>query len=642
MTTIVTIHGTFAHVVGNKASLLDPDAPAAVSTPWWQEDSAFAKLVSELSPAEDRPVKVEPFEWSGLNSEAARRAAGSALLAKLRDLEARGETYSVVAHSHGGSVVSWALLEAARRKIDLAGLHKWVTVGTPFVELRPERLLFFRLPILLKAVFVASLMLLFMFLFYGISEYLSRVWLSETRLGIQGRLGPLRFLIAALLASLPFLVFYAGSKLWDSRRLYFYRRGVIQRARERFGGKWIGLCHENDEAVHGLGSLRNMSVPIFDRRFAVPVLSLLSVFILPVAYLYTVSSPNLMIGIAQFLKNRVYAIEDFERMEQAFDIDQGELRSLRRQIRRARRQQDEAERLSDVTRRLSVESELKALIERRRALRESLDAKYPQYVEFQRAERFAERFLRRDGKPCADTRLCDGGRNLALNSKLLFHLITDEASSWLVDEDLRWSTYGTLVRYAVPIILVPIVFGIAAMAMVMLVQWLAVRFSATMSRILDRMTWKQVRRSALGNDTGSEVAIAAMSCPPWLDTQPRYLAPELRDIITEHSNHAMIESLGKIRNAIRDLAFADGGGQGDVAAAVLGYLNWKELIHTTYFEVPEFRAFVAHVIADGNESTNGAAIVAFLDQATAERWLAALRATSDDSDVARDVARDVA
>lgn len=622
MTTVITVHGTFAHVASDSVAPLEGPAAVAASSapsPWWQRESAFAKLVAELSSTTGDAVKVESFEWSGLNSETSRREAGLELFEKLRALEARGEKYSIVAHSHGGSVVSWALLYAVRKKVALDGLHKWITVGTPFVELRRERYLFMRLPILLKAVFVASLMLLFMFLFYGVSDYLSRGWMFQNRY-----FGVWRFVISAALASLPFVLFYIVARYWDGRQLFFYRRGIVRRARERYGSKWVGLCHEDDEAVQGLSSLRDMNVPIFERRFAVPVLSIMSVFILPMAYLYVVTSPPTMVAIAEFLSARVYEVKALEQVEPAFSAEQREIRSVRREIRRTRAMIDRAESQSDVTKRLDAESQLKSLVEQRRALRQKFEDAFPNAVQLQRTDRFARRFLQRDGKPCEDARLCDGGRNLALNSRLLFHLVTDEASSWLVDEDLRWSTYGRLVRYTVPVILVPIVFGLVAMAMVLIVQWLAVRISAVSSRMLDRMTWKQVRRAALGNDTESEVALAAMPCPPWLDVHPRYLPPDLGRIITEHSNKAMIESLGKIRNAISDLAFADGTRQSDVAAAVLGYLNWKELIHTTYFEVPEFRAFIAHVLADGEAGSRPDTLAQTLDEATARTWLLAL------------------
>jgi len=632
VTTVVTVHGTFAHTGEVEASgptTADTSATGATwpgespalgaPTAWWLKDSAFGRCVSRLSDETGQPVTIEPFIWSGANSETARRIAGRRLFDKLAELEARGEDYAIVAHSHGGSLASWALLESVRRNVKLDHLQKWITVGTPFVSLRRERYLFNRLPILLKALFVASLMLLFMFLFYAINEILARGWSFENSYRVW------RFIASAVLASLPFFLFFIVAWIWDARQLFFYRRRAIAKARERYGAKWIGLCHEDDEAVQGLGSLKSLSVPIFDRRFAVPFVSLLSVFILPLAYLYLVLSPSLMVALTEFLKARVYDIANFERVETGFQTARAELRTIRREMQRAEVRRDQAESTSDVTTVAEAKSELAKLARRRAELRQSLRQAYPDLVELQRAARFARRFLRKDDLPCENNQLCGGGRNIALNSRLLLHLVTDEASSLLIDEDVRWSAFGRIARYLVPVMLVPLAFGLVAMALVGMVQWAAAWLSGFIARRLDRTTWKQVRRSALGNDTESEVALSAIASPPWLDSEPRFLPDGLRDVITAYSNQAMGESLGKIRNAISDLAFADGGRRSDVAASVIGYLNWKELIHTSYFEVPQFCGFMVHVLADGHPLPSGAGVGDLVDDATAREWLAAMQ-----------------
>jgi hypothetical protein len=630
MTTIVTVHGTFAHVTevgfeGPQDTSL-PGATAGASapvsgvpSPWWLQDSDFGRCIGQLKDAAGHPVTIEPFIWSGANSESGRRAAGRRLFDKLAELEARGEDYAIVAHSHGGSLASWALLESVRRNVQLDHLQKWITVGTPFVSLRRERYLFNRLPMLLKAVFVASLMLLFMFLFYAVNDYLAR------GLSFDESYRAWRFGISATLASLPFIVFFLVAWIWDARQLFFYRRRAIRKARERYGAKWVGLCHEDDEAVQGLGSLKSLNVPIFDRGFALPVVSLLSVFILPLAYLYAVFSPSTMIALTEFLKTRVYDVAAFERVETGFLTARAELRAIRREMQRVEDRRSVAESAADVAKVAEAQAELRKLAKRRVELRESLKQAYPDMLNLQRAARFVRRFLRKNDLPCEHDTLCEGGRNLAINSRLLLHLVTDEASSLLVDEDVRWSAFGRIVRYLVPVVLVPIVFGLVAMALVLLVQWVAAWLSGLIARQLDRSTWKQIRRSALGNDTESEVAVSAIASPPWLDVPPTFLPAGLRDIITTYSNKAMSESLGKIRNAISDLAFADGGRRSDVAASVIGYLNWKELIHTSYFEVPEFCGFLVHVLTDGKPGAAGQPVAGVLEPAIAAEWLAALR-----------------
>lgn len=614
MTTIISVHGTFAHV-----GEAPPDAPHDETlVPWWREDSAFAKLLGELGKEPDESIQFESFKWSGANSERARRLAGCVLLEKLRKLEASGEPYAIVAHSHGGSVVSWALLESVRRNVKLDHLQKWVTVGTPFVALRKERFLFTRLPILLKAVFVASLMLLFMLLFYVAADLASGGEIFKSRFQAW------RFGTSAVLTTLPFAVFYLVARFWDGRELFFYRRRVIKRARERFAPRWVGLCHEDDEAVRGLSSLKFVKVPIFDREFAVPAISLLSAFLLPLGYLYVVNSPPTMLALTSFLQTRIYNVAGYEKVALRFRTAEEELRTLGRNIWRLRRKLRDAE-TPNASATQADRAELDRLVKHRSELRRDLKLVYqdPSFAELQRASRFVRRFLRKNGEPCAGNTLCGGGKDAALNSRLLFYLVTDEASSLLVDEDVRWSSYGFLMRNVVLLVLVPVAFGIAAICLVLVIQ-VAGRFtSSRVSRYLDSLTWTEVRRSALGNDTESEVALTASPTPAWIGTPPRYLPAELRDEITQHSNVAMTQSLSKIRNAISELAFTDGH-QSEAATSVLGFLNWQELIHTSYFEVPKFRAFVAHILTDGNPAARTEALSGYLEDGVAQQWMAAL------------------
>ena len=168
MATVVTVHGTFVHTAGT-AGALNIGEPSEAQ--WWQPGSELdADLKALAVGADGRPIEIEPFTWSSLNSEIDRRAAGSQLLERLRALDARGEPYCVVGHSHGGSVIASALIESVARNRPLTHLKRWVTVGTPFVGMRKEMFLFTRLTLPRKVMFVASLMLFLMFLFYVAGE----------------------------------------------------------------------------------------------------------------------------------------------------------------------------------------------------------------------------------------------------------------------------------------------------------------------------------------------------------------------------------------------------------------------------------------------------------------------------------------
>jgi hypothetical protein len=90
------------------------------------ENSLFCK---SLQNGLDHQIQFKRFEWSGKNSEAARRSASSALANFITSkLERPDEPVYIIAHSHGGNVAFDALRdEVASGKV--AGL---ITLGTPF------------------------------------------------------------------------------------------------------------------------------------------------------------------------------------------------------------------------------------------------------------------------------------------------------------------------------------------------------------------------------------------------------------------------------------------------------------------------------------------------------------------------------
>ena len=112
MATVVTVHGTFAHSAGTADALgLNENADLQ----WWQAGSSFEAHTRALIRGADGKLEFVPFVWSSVNSELARRNAGSSLLTMLRGLEARQENYCLIGHSHGGSVIASALVESVAR-----------------------------------------------------------------------------------------------------------------------------------------------------------------------------------------------------------------------------------------------------------------------------------------------------------------------------------------------------------------------------------------------------------------------------------------------------------------------------------------------------------------------------------------------
>jgi len=608
LATVVTVHGTYAHIAG------PPDAPAPAELQWWQPDSPTEQHLRQLINGEDGSLNFVPFQWSGENSERDRRKAGSQLLNLLLQLEDRKESYTVVGHSHGGSVIASALVESVGKHRPLEHLKRWITVGTPFVALRKERFLFTRLTLPRQVVFVASLMLLMMFLFYFAGELFDS--------GSFGRRNNqlLRFVISATMMSLPFIFFYIGLKILDARRYFAYRPPLLDEARKLYAERWLPLAHEDDEAVQGLKLLPHVKLSFFGNDFAAPMLTLIAIFVLPLAYLFIVTSPPAMVAIADLLKNNLYDDSHYQQAGGPVEAAQEQMRALRRKIGEARRTAETSG--LEPVKAEAARQEVEALRKQIRAIRQSLMQTYPDLPQIVRAQRFKRQFLEKDGKPCEGGTLCGGGTNYALNSRLLFHVVTDELSSAFVDENLRRGPLGGLLRLAVPVLLVPVVFAILALGILMVVQFLAVHVSRFLSRQLNAMTHHQITRQALGNDTEGEIALGSDVRPAWMQQTHPFLPAELGERITDYSNEVSFKSLAKFRNAISTLAFAEG--KAPDRGVISTYLTWRELIHTAYFEVPEFRKLLAYAIA---RADGFAAMQSFQndpDQERAARWHASL------------------
>lgn len=613
MATVVSVHGTFAHEGGTAEALKIADGQAPW---WWQPGSEFENDVRELVKGEDGRLDFIPFVWNAWNSEVSRRAAGSKLLGVLRELEARRENYCLVGHSHGGSVIAAALLESAGRGKPLEHMRGWFTIGTPFVELRKERFLFSRLTLTRKVAFVASAMLLMMFLFAAAGEF----WSGAPRARFEGYYA--RLLFSAAMMSIPFIIFYTIFKILDGRELLAYGRKAVRNFREHYAPKWRAFYHKDDEAVQGLKYLPKMGFSFFGKDFAASTITMASVFVLPLAYLFFVTSPSVMVGIADFLKDTVYGVDQYKPIETQISAAREEMRQTMRQIQKA---DDEAESggLSPSTAE-SARQRARELRNKFREKRRDLEAQHPEFAEAERALRFKRRFLERDGVPCEGGTLCGRGHDYALNSKLLYHVVTDELSSAVVNDDWRIGAMGGVLRLLAPIVLVPLVSLLLALGILAVIEFLAARISAVLSTNLNRLTLSELKRSAFGNDTDGEVALGVNYGPSWITESFHPLPSGVGEKITERSNSMAYQSLSKFRNAISTLAFSEGA---DKAGLVANYLSWKELIHTSYFDVPEFRKLIAQAISQTPGFTATEEFLHDRDYEDTKTWLEAITVT---------------
>lgn len=271
MATIVTVHGTFA-------------SGPLEGTKWWQRGSPFTAYIGELIESTDGSLKLEPHVWNGLNSETSRRAAGEALAQTLADLDAAGEPFVVVGHSHGGSVVSAALLRSAKMRRPLAAMQRWITVGTPFIKTERQRFLFSRLGVFGKAIYLTLLT----FLVLG---------MLAVFVGAHDR-EPAMWLLALATFAGPIALFYAILRYQESRRSTRFNRRLLGFASQHYAERWLSLWHAKDEAVQSLKAVKRLDVQIFSRDFAASTLNLLAIVIIPLLCLWALNSEPTMDAIA--------------------------------------------------------------------------------------------------------------------------------------------------------------------------------------------------------------------------------------------------------------------------------------------------------------------------------------------------------
>jgi hypothetical protein len=332
-----------------------------------------------------------------------------------------------------------------------------------------------------------------------------------------------------------------------------------------------------------------------------------------------------MLGISDFLQTRVYDVQALAKEDSSATQAREELRSLGRRMREARNQAERGG-LQPV----AAEEARKQADEIRRELfakRQQLEQSFPQFSNVERAQRFKRRFLQRGRQPCEENRLCGLGHDYALNSKLLFHVVTDELSSSVVDEEAYGGAVGGILRLLAPVVLVPLVFALIALSVLAVIQYLASHLSAWLSRVLNYMTLSEVRRSTFGNDTEGEIVVGADYGPSWLEPVTCMLPTEVTDQISAHSNAMAAQSIAKFRNAISTLAFAEG--EDTKSGIIANYLSWKELVHTSYFDAHEFRKIIAQAIgqAEGFKPTDAFKQDGDFDRTTI--WLADLGKKAD-------------
>lgn len=257
MATIIAVHGTGVGANG------PPDGDA-----WWQAEGILHKDLNNLITSTRGDLVFESLVWDGKNSETSRYNAGEQLYSRICQLEASGQDYCLVGHSHGGSVLQHALQLASFRKRDLRSLRQWITVGTPFIEIRKRFLLFSRLGDRPRAAY-------FIFAYCAIAylAFLISIVLSSAD-------NPILDMLFCVSGAVVLAAVYFGLRSFQPSRLKLLGSQASSAFRSDLAKKWLPLWHADDEAMQGLRLVKEIRLSPFDPQFAVPMLSFLSLPIL--------------------------------------------------------------------------------------------------------------------------------------------------------------------------------------------------------------------------------------------------------------------------------------------------------------------------------------------------------------------------
>lgn len=126
----------------------------------------------------------------------------------------------------------------------------------------------------------------------------------------------------------------------------------------------------------------------------------------------------------------------------------------------------------------------------------------------------------------------------------------------------------------------------------------SVFISFTLSKLANGTTNKQVKLSVFGSDLTSESATRIDTHPIWHSEKSKYLPAELVREISVFSDQAVSMSISKVRKALSHAMISDN--PVDIVASLSADLEGNELIHTSYFSVPNFRKLLVYSIAQGD------------------------------------------
>ncbi len=285
MTTIITVHGTNA---GDESD---------TGEQWWQQKSEFQEKLSEYVEAPDGRLEFKPFHWGvGPNSELKRRDAGNDLRREMLALEKEEVPYSVIGHSHGGSVLNHALFSVYAKKLSLPNMKSWVTVGTPFIETRRSGFFLTRFNLLGQIGLAIALVQILSLISQPLVDYYVagnfEAWDSTS-------LGASLLLLAAV-----FIIASAFTARARKRQDSIHQRQFA----DKFESRLSSFRHSNDEAIEGLKNVKSLRANILK---AYPIARGLSAFIaILLTFIWAVYNVFFSIADANLLIGNIESIQE--------------------------------------------------------------------------------------------------------------------------------------------------------------------------------------------------------------------------------------------------------------------------------------------------------------------------------------------
>lgn len=488
---LITVHGTGAG-----------DLRSMDGHRWWQLNSGFQKELAKRIHLDSDKCEIVPFRWNiGPNSEHQRRLAGSELLDLLNEYENAGTAYYLIGHSHGGSVIYHALLKSVRQGNKLTGLRQWCTVGTPFLDYRPNRCMFQRLSGVSLTYYSTGIFAVGLAIVYWVVgrnnafDFIERAKYLEMEPEVIAYMANWDFNhvmhnFALALTTYGILCFVLLFIL-ERRKKGWATVKEKQRVEAWYGATWCGLWHRDDEAISALLNVQRVAIDIVPSTFLTPIAGYFQLF--------------LVWGTGLIL---------------CFDIV------------------------------FKGGQKFSAL-----------------------ALWFGAPIVNTDEKTGAFVSISDTGiffaRSLShwsgMIEMILLFVAVLSLALWLLTKASRYLTK----KLGRPLALVgrPLAF------------------------ILNSIVWRSVRTGAWGDDLAAEDVHFVGASPPMFERAFAPLPSVVATPLSSHSDASAIETLSKVRKL---LGMTEGtGSQADARFGLADTLSWQELIHTSYFDVPEFIDLIA-------------------------------------------------